>query len=146
MASKGAVDISSVPPDLPVVRLPVPKLAVQGRYNQNLFLGVLPRFLQGIAERPLALQLQRDPACQRPFTAVTGVQELSREREITGFGVVSSRTSKPVLRGMALQRSAWTRRGCANFRKKRELAASRHFDQRFAFSKRGFLFLKHSRN
>jgi hypothetical protein len=53
MASKGAVDISSVPPDLPVVRLPVPKLAVQGRYNQNLFLGVPPRFLQGIAERPL---------------------------------------------------------------------------------------------
>ena len=39
--------------DLPVFRLPVPKLAVQGRYNQNLFLSVLSRSLQGIAERPL---------------------------------------------------------------------------------------------
>ena len=29
------------------------KLAVQGRYNLNLFLGVLPRSLQGVAERPL---------------------------------------------------------------------------------------------
>jgi hypothetical protein len=33
--------------------LAVPKLAVQGRYNQNLFLAVLPHSLQGIAERPL---------------------------------------------------------------------------------------------
>jgi len=29
------------------------KLAVQGRYNLNLFLGVLTRSLQGVAERPL---------------------------------------------------------------------------------------------
>jgi hypothetical protein len=29
------------------------KFAVQGRYNENLFLGVLSRSLQGIAERPL---------------------------------------------------------------------------------------------
>jgi len=29
------------------------KLAVQGRYNLNLFLGVLPRSLQGVGVRPL---------------------------------------------------------------------------------------------
>jgi len=34
-------------------RLPTPKLAVQGRYNQSLHLGVSSRSLQGIAERPL---------------------------------------------------------------------------------------------
>ncbi len=31
----------------------MPKLAGQGRYNQNPFFGVLPRSLQGVAERPL---------------------------------------------------------------------------------------------
>jgi hypothetical protein len=30
-----------------------PKRAVQGRYNLNLFLGVLRRSLHGVAERPL---------------------------------------------------------------------------------------------
>src|ERR1700732_2443350 len=39
--------------DLPVFRLHLPKLAVQGRCNQNWFLGVSSRSLQGIAERPL---------------------------------------------------------------------------------------------
>ena len=39
--------------DLPVFRLPAPKLAVQRRYNLNLFLGVLTGSLQGVAERPL---------------------------------------------------------------------------------------------
>jgi len=39
--------------NLPVFRLPVSKLAVQGRYNQSLHLGVSSRSLQGIAERPL---------------------------------------------------------------------------------------------
>src|SRR5712671_3481643 len=33
--------------------LPTLKLAVQGRYNQSLHLGVSSRSLQGIAERPL---------------------------------------------------------------------------------------------
>jgi hypothetical protein len=33
--------------------LPTLKLAVQGRYNQNLFYRVLSRSLQGIAVRPL---------------------------------------------------------------------------------------------
>jgi hypothetical protein len=35
------------------IRLHVPKLAVQGRYNQNPFLSISSCFLQGIAERPL---------------------------------------------------------------------------------------------
>ena len=38
---------------LPVFRPFGSKLAVQGRYNQNLFHRVLSRSLQGIAERPL---------------------------------------------------------------------------------------------
>jgi len=40
-------------PDPSLFRLPTPKLAVQGRYNQSLHLGVSSRSLQGIAERPL---------------------------------------------------------------------------------------------
>ena len=39
--------------DLQFFRLPTPKLAVQGRYNQRLHLGVSSCSLQGIAERPL---------------------------------------------------------------------------------------------
>jgi hypothetical protein len=39
--------------NLPVFRLPVPKLAVQGRYNIGVFFSVLTGSLQGIAERPL---------------------------------------------------------------------------------------------
>jgi hypothetical protein len=39
--------------DPPVFRPFGSKLAVQGRYNQNLFHRVLSRSLQGIAERPL---------------------------------------------------------------------------------------------
>src|SRR5258708_6605805 len=85
MASKGAVDISSVPPDLPVVRLPVPKLTVQGRYNQNLFLGVLPRFLQGIAERPLPCN----------YNAIQLVSALSRRKR----GFKSRRGRQPLFRG-----------------------------------------------
>src|SRR4029077_7672093 len=37
----------------PVFRLPVSKLAVQGRYNMGVFSSVLTGSLQGIAERPL---------------------------------------------------------------------------------------------
>jgi hypothetical protein len=39
--------------NLPVFRLPVSKLAVQGQYNMGLFSSVLTGSLQGIAERPL---------------------------------------------------------------------------------------------
>jgi hypothetical protein len=39
--------------NLPVLRLAVPRLAVQGRYKVSLFLRVLSRSVQGIAERPL---------------------------------------------------------------------------------------------
>jgi hypothetical protein len=44
------------------------KFAVQGRYNENLFLGVLSRSLQGIAERPLPCNynvIQPDSALSR---------------------------------------------------------------------------------
>ncbi len=40
-------------PDPPVLRILGSKLAVQGRYNQRLFLHVLSGSLQGIAVRPL---------------------------------------------------------------------------------------------
>jgi hypothetical protein len=40
-------------PDPPVLRILDSKLAVQGRYNQRLFLHVLSGSLQGIAVRPL---------------------------------------------------------------------------------------------
>ena len=45
-----------------------PKLAVQGRYNLNLFLSVLTGSLQGIAERPLPCNynvIQQDIAVSR---------------------------------------------------------------------------------
>src|SRR5947209_8772967 len=38
---------------IPFSRIPVQKLAVQRRYNINLFLSVLTGSLQGVAERPL---------------------------------------------------------------------------------------------
>src|ERR1700722_15075760 len=39
--------------DLPVLRIAVPKLAVQGRYNMGVQPSVLTGSLQGITERPL---------------------------------------------------------------------------------------------
>ena len=56
---------------LPVFRPFGSKLAVQGRYNQNLFHRVLSRSLQGIAERPLSCNYN---VIQPAFTAVTRVQ------------------------------------------------------------------------
>src|SRR6267143_5063410 len=50
--------------------LPTLKLAVQGRYNQSLHLGVSSRSLQGIAERPLPCSYYVVVS----FTAVTRVQ------------------------------------------------------------------------
>jgi hypothetical protein len=54
--------------DPPVFRSFGSKLAVQGRYNQNLFHRVLSRSLQGIAERPLPCNynvIQPDSALSR---------------------------------------------------------------------------------
>src|SRR6266480_1762516 len=49
-------------------RIPVQKLAVQRRYNLNLFLSVLTGSLQGVAERPLPCNynvIQQDTALSR---------------------------------------------------------------------------------
>ena len=55
----------------PVFRLPVPKLAVQGRYNMSVFSSVLTGSLQGIAERPLPCRdsgrAVAAPSHQNPF-------------------------------------------------------------------------------
>jgi hypothetical protein len=47
------------------------KLAVQGRYNQNLFPRVLTRSLQGIAERPLPCNVIQPVS--RSFTTATSL-------------------------------------------------------------------------
>jgi hypothetical protein len=72
MASKGAVDISSAPPDLPVVRLAVPKLAVQGRYHQNLPLTTKifrPSTGSGTRQSPEKCLDTRDPVFHFSVTA-----------------------------------------------------------------------------
>ena len=56
--------------NLPVFRLPVSKLAVQGRYNMGLFSSVLTGSLQGIAERPLPCN----------YNVIQPVSALSRRR------------------------------------------------------------------
>ena len=53
MALKHPCDFVLKIDNLPVFRLPVSKLAVQGRYNMGMFSSVLTGYLQGIAERPL---------------------------------------------------------------------------------------------
>ena len=64
-----AMTVPSLMP--PIFRLFGARLAVQGRYNVNLFHRVLSRSLQGIAERPLPCNYN---VIQFAFTAVTRVQ------------------------------------------------------------------------
>ena len=55
-------------------RVPVSKLAVQGRYNMGVFSRVLTGSLQGITERPLPCNYNVIQFVCGPFTAQTRVQ------------------------------------------------------------------------